>query len=393
MIDFGALLSRVPDDPYPTYAIVREAGPMMWIDQIQRWLVTGHEEAMAVLRHERFSSDRTRWDGYRLPPGLERPPGGMFVMDPPDHTRLRALVQKAFTPRMVNELRPRIERRATELLDHGADAGDVDLMADFAGPLPATVLAEMLGIPAADHETFRNWTTVLIAAIDPVSHHLTAQAQEGTRVRAAMEAYLGEIIAERRRRPRPDLISDLIRVEEAGERLSSDELMEMCVLLTVAGLETTANLIGNGVNALLDHPEQLARLRDEPGLIHSAVEELLRFDAPIQLSGRIPMENLELCGHRLRRGQMVGVILGAANRDPRVFDDPDRLVMDRSPNNHLAFGRGIHFCLGAPLARVEGAIAISALVGRFPKLRRSGDPVRRLNPHVRGFAQLPVALA
>jgi cytochrome P450 len=393
MIDFAALLSRVPDDPYPTYDIVREAGPMLWVDPIQRWIVTGREEAGEVLRHERFSSDRTRWDGYRLPPGLERPPGGMFVMDPPDHTRLRALVQQAFTPRMVEELRPRVVRRVSELLDRGAEQGDIDLMADFAGPLPATVLAEMLGIPAADHETFRHWTTVLIATVDPVSHHLTSQADEGARVRAAMEAYLGDVIAERRRTPRADLISDLIRVEEAGDRLGTDELMEMCILLTVAGLETTTNLIGNGVNALLDHPDETARLRDEPGTIGTAVEELLRYDAPIQLSGRIPMEDLELGGHQLRKGQMVGVILGAANRDPRAFPEPHRLVLDRRPNNHLAFGRGIHFCLGAPLARMEGAIAISALVDRFPKLRRSGEPVRRLNPHVRGFATLPVALA
>jgi cytochrome P450 len=207
-----------------------------------------------------------------------------------------------------------------------------------------------------------------------------------------MEGYLAAIIAERRQQPRQDLISDLVQVEESGDRLSGDELMEMCVLLTVAGLETTTNLIGNGVNALLDHPDELARLRADPGLIETAIEELLRYDAPIQLSGRIPMEDLDFDGHPLRKGQMVGIILGAANRDPRAFPEPGRLDLGRSPNNHIAFGRGIHFCIGAPLARVEGAIAIQALVGRFPKLRRANDPKRRLNPHVRGFASLPVTL-
>jgi cytochrome P450 len=316
----------------------------------------------------------------------------MFVMDPPEHTRLRTLVQQAFTPRVVTGLRPRVERRVDELLTAGGERGEIDLMAEFAGPLPATVLAEMLGIPAEDHELFRYWTTTLIESIDPVSHHLTGKSAEGAKARLDLERYLTETVADRRRRPREDLISALVQAEEAGDRLSGDELMEMCVLLTVAGLETTANLIGNGVNALLDHPDELDRLRAEPGLIGSAVEELLRYDAPIQLSGRIPIENVEMFGRGMRKGQMIGIVLGAANRDPAVFAEPDRLDLSRTPNNHLAFGRGIHFCLGAPLARVEGAIAIGALVTRFPGLRRAGDAKRRLNPHVRGFATLPVAL-
>jgi pimeloyl-[acyl-carrier protein] synthase len=393
VIDLNSILTQVPDDPYPTYAMVRGMGRLLWIDQIGRWIVTGHAEALALLRHEKLSSDRTRWDGYQLPPGLKRPPGGMFVMDPPEHTRLRTLVQQAFTPRVVERLRPRVEQRVDELLAAGAERGEIDLMADFAGPLPATVLAEMLGIPAELHELFRHWTTTLIETIDPVSHHLTETSEEGVKARVNLERCLTDIIEERRQRPQPDVISDLVRAEESGDRLSGDELMEMCVLLTVAGLETTANLIGNGVNALLDNPGQLARLRAEPGLIESAVEELLRYDAPIQLSGRIPVEDVEMFGHTLRKGQMVGIVLGAANRDPAVFADPERLDLARVPNNHLAFGRGIHFCLGAPLARVEGAIAIGALAARFPNLRRAGDPKRRLNPHVRGFASLPVALS
>jgi len=368
------LLTRALDDPYPVYDLVRAQGRLLWIPDMNRWMVTGHRQALEILRHPKFSSDRSRWDDYQLPPGHDRPPGGMFVLDPPDHTRLRSLVQQAFTPRVVQRLRPRIEELVDQLLEVG-EHGETDLMADFAGPLPATVLAELLGIPAEDQELFRHWTMTLIETIDPVSHHLTSDA--GTQAQANMEAYLAEVVSARRREPRPD----------------PEELHEMSILLTIAGLETTTNLIGNGVNALLDHPDQAARLRAEPGLITTAVEELLRFDSPIQVSGRVPVEDLELDGQQLRKGQMVGILLGAANRDPEVFAEPGRLDLGRSPNNHLAFSRGIHFCVGAPLARLEGAIAIPALLARFPLMCRAGEPKRRHNVHVRGLATLPVALS
>ena len=384
------LLTRALDDPSPVYDLVRAQGRLLWIPDMNRWMVTGHRQALEILRHPKFSSDRSRWDDYQLPPGHDRPPGGMFVLDPPDHTRLRSLVQQAFTPRVVQRLRPRIEELVDQLLEVG-EHGETDLMADFAGPLPATVLAELLGIPAEDQELFRHWTMTLIETIDPVSHHLTSDA--GTQAQANMEAYLAEVVSARRREPRPDLISALVQAEEGGQWLSPEELHEMSILLTIAGLETTTNLIGNGVNALLDHPDQAARLRAEPGLITTAVEELLRFDSPIQVSGRVPVEDLELDGQQLRKGQMVGILLGAANRDPEVFAEPGRLDLGRSPNNHLAFSRGIHFCVGAPLARLEGAIAIPALLARFPLMCRAGEPKRRHNVHVRGLATLPVALS
>ncbi|KPI15348.1 Linalool 8-monooxygenase [Actinobacteria bacterium OK074] len=384
------LLSRALDDPYPVYDMVRSRGRLQWIDGLDRWMVTGHRQALEVLRHPKFSSDRSRWDGYELPPGHDRPPGGMFVMDPPDHTRLRSLVQQAFTPRVVERLRPRVHALVETALDAAAERGETDLMADYAGPLPATVLAELLGIPAADQELFRHWTMTLIETIDPVSHHLVSDA--GTQAQASLERYLADVIAERRLAPQPDLISSLVAAEEAGERLSGKELRDMCILLTIAGLETSANLIGNGINALLDHPDQAARLRAEPGLITTAVEELLRFDSPIQVSGRVPVEDVEVDGKLLRKGQMVGIMLGGANRDPDAFAEPGRLDLARTPNNHLAFGRGLHFCLGAPLARVEGAIAIAALNSRFPGLSRAGEPKRRHNVHVRGLATLPVKL-
>jgi len=383
------LLTHALDDPYPVYDLLRKRDPLLWIPDMNRWMVTGHRQALEILRHEKLSSDRGRWDDYQLPPGLDRPPGGMFVMDPPDHTRLRALVQQAFTPRMVQLLRLRIEELADDLLDAAAGQ-DVDLMAAFAGPLPAIVIAELLGIPAAEQEMFRHWTTTLIEAIDPVSHHLVSDA--GTCAQQELEGYLSQVIGARRREPRADLISGLVRAEASGDRLTGEELREMCILLTIAGLETTTNLIGNGVSALLDYPDEADRLRAQRGIAMTAIEELLRFDSPIQVSGRVPTEDTEIDGKVLRAGQMVGILLGAANRDPAEFPEPARLDLGRTPNRHLAFSRGIHFCLGAPLARLEGAIAIPALLRRFPRMARAGEPKRRQNVHVRGLATLPVTL-
>jgi cytochrome P450 len=382
-------LLRLSGDPYPLYDLLRQAGPVQWLEQLGYWVVVGHPEVLAVMRHPRLSSDRSRWDAYELPPGEDRPAGGMVVMDPPDHTRLRGLVQQAFTPRMLEALRPRIEELVDRMLGQAEERGTIDLMADFGAPLPAIVLAGLLGVPAEDQEFFRQYATAHIESIDPVSH---AVSEEGMAARMTLHRYLEDILAQRRKQPREDLISGLIEAEEQGDRLDARELMEMCLLLLVAGIETTGNLVGNGMNALFDHPDELARLRAEPGLIDTAVEELLRFDAPIQLAGRVPVEDVELEGHTFRKGQMIGVILGAANRDPRAFEEPNRLDLARTPNPHVAFGRGIHFCIGAPMARIEGSIAIAALVSRFPGLHRAGEPRRRENLHVRGFSSLPAAL-
>jgi pimeloyl-[acyl-carrier protein] synthase len=387
VLDLVQRPQAVPD-PYAVYHSLRERDPVLWVPELNRWLVTGHRQALAVLPHENSSSDRRNWDDYRLPEGLDRPPGGMVAADPPDHTRLRALVQQAFTPRLVERLRARVEELVDELLRDAAERGAFDLMTDFAAPLPAIVLAELLGVPAADHERFRRWSTTFIETLDPVSHK--AVAEGGAQAYQALSGYLTEVFAARRAQPRDDLICGLLRAEADGARLRGPELLEMCLLLVVAGQETTANLLGNGVNALFQHPAQLRRLRTEPGLIGTAVEELLRYDAPIQVSGRAMRADLELDGHRLRKGQMVGVLLGAANRDPAAFADPDRLDLARRPNPHLGFGRGIHFCLGAPLARLEAGIALLRLVTRFPELRPAGTPVRRANVHVRGFASMPV---
>lgn len=391
MLDINEVIAQVSEDPYPTCDRLRAMGRVLWVESGKRWLVTGHREAAAILRHENVSSDRGRWDFYVPPPGYDKPPGmGMFVMDPPDHTRLRMLVASAFTPRMVEAQRSRIAELVGRLLAVPTERGEIDLVKELAAPLPAILLADMLGIPADEQELFRDWTMTHIEAIDPVSHVLVSE--EGMAARDKLEEYLADIIARRRRDPRDDLISGFIQAEEQGERLTAAELQEMCILLTVAGIETAGNLIGNGMYALLEHPDQLARLRAEPDLIGTAIEELLRYDAPIQLSGRVPTADIEIGGVTLRKNQMVGVMLGGANRDPEEFPDPHRLDLGRTPNNHLAFGRGIHFCLGAPLARVEGAIAIGTLVQRFPKIALAGAPERRQNVHVRGFVSLPLSL-
>jgi cytochrome P450 len=299
-------------------------------------------------------------------------------------------VQKAFTPRMVDQLRPRIVAIVNELVQRIMDRGTTfDLIDDLAYPLPVVVIAELLGIPPEDRATFRDWSGDLAASLDPLLSDETLLRADAAR--AGLHDYLRRIIAERRRAPRSDLISALVAVEERGDVLSEPELVVMCTLLLVAGHETTVNLIGNGMLALLHHPEELARLRSDPSLIGTAVEELLRFDSPVQLTARRVVEPVELGGKRIEPGEFVLSLLGAANRDPAQFDHPEQLDVTRSPNPHLAFGRGIHFCLGAPLARLEGQIAIGALVQRFPNLRLGGEPVRRDQITLRGLASLPVS--
>jgi cytochrome P450 len=390
LADLVGRLLLASEDPYPVYDQIRAGGRVRWADGLDRWLVTGHQEALTVLAHSRVSVQRRRDEpapgddaGFR--------PGGLPFVDPPDHTRLRTMVQPAFGPKAVARLRPMVEQLVDHMLDEAGERGEVDLIADLAGPLPAIVLAELLGIPARDQELFRSWATTVIETIDPVSLRIVSRA--GDQARAELTSYLGGVVAQRRRRPADDLISAMVQAEDSGQRLSGAELLEMCLLLAVVGIETTTNLIGNGVSALLAHPAELRRLRAQPGLVKTAVEELLRYDAPVQLAGRVAADDIELAGQTLRAGQVIGVVLGAANRDPAAFAGPDRLDLARSPNNHVAFGRGIHFCLGAPLARLEGPIAIAALVARFPRIRAAGAAKRRQNVHVRGFESLPVALS
>ncbi len=384
------LLVQFRENPYPMYRYLLSEAPVQWNEVLGAWTLARYAHVVSSLTDPRFSADRTSqglpFDGYQVAKS-------MLVSDPPDHTRLRALVQKAFTPRMIDQLRPRIIAIVGELLDRIAQRGDqpVDLIADFAYPLPVVVIAELLGVPAEDRVKFHEWSAVLAASLDPlVSVELMDRV---TQARDALHAYLRGIIAERRRQPRVDLISALVAVEERGEVLSEPELVVMCTLLLVAGHETTVNLIGNGTLALLRHPDQLERLRADASLIGSAVEELLRFDSPVQMTGRIATEAVQMGGQTIAAGDWILPLLGAANHDPAQFFDPDTLDIARNPNPHVGFGRGIHFCLGAPLARLEGSIAIGALVRRFSKLALAGEPVQRDQITLRGLQSVPVSVA
>ncbi|MCA1646936.1 MAG: cytochrome P450 [Chloroflexi bacterium] len=379
------LLVQFREDPYPLYRYLHAAAPVQWNDVLGAWTLVRYADVVEALTDARLSADRTAEpdDGYTMA-------RSMLVSDPPDHTRLRGLVQKAFTPRMIEQLRPRISSIVRELIDRVATSGGpFDVIADLAYPLPVVVIAELLGVPPEDRETFRDWSADLAASLDPL---VTAELMErATQARDGLHSYLRGVIAERRRAPRSDLISALVAVEERGQVLSEPELVVMCTLLLIAGHETTVNLIGNGVLALLSQPDQVAMLRASPALIGTAVEELLRFDSPVQMTGRVAAVPLDFGGQHIAAGQFVLPLLGAANRDAAQFALPDRLDLARTPNPHVGFGRGIHFCLGAPLARLEGQMAIGALVHRFPNLQLAGTPVRRDQITLRGLKSLPVA--
>ena len=389
---FNPFDPAVMADPYPYYRRMREEDPVHWNDTVRAWFLTRHGDVVELLRDDRFSADRTRSERFRPPPPHRRREGrSMLVLDPPDHTRLRNLVNKAFTPRTVERLRPRVEAIAAEILDHIDSAHGFDLVRDFAYPLPVIVIAEMLGVPAADRAAFQQWSAVLVRGLDPL---VSEEEQEVVfDARDALLDYLRGVLMQRRREPQDDMLTSLIAAEENGDIFSEGELLAMCNLLLVAGHETTVNLLGNGALALLENPDQLERLRRDPDLIGTAVDELLRYTSPVQWTGRVAAAEIELGGRTIQPPQSVIGILGAANRDPEVFIDPDRLDLGRHPNPHVAFGRGIHFCLGAPLAHLEAEVAMPMLLERFPRLRMTGEPEQRPTWVLRGLRRLPVAAA
>lgn len=334
------------------------------------WFLTRYEDCANFLKDNRFgkSLDRLPKDkASRYGPGIDANDplnavnAHLLNLDPPDHTRLRALVHKAFTPRMVDNLRPRIQQIADDLLD--SMQGEVDLIGSYAFPLPITVIAEMLGVPAADQERFKAWTKTLLFDNDLERSQI-----------AAMEfiSYMNSMMDERRQSPQDDLLTALMNAEESGDTLSHEELLSMIFLLLVAGHETTVNLIGNGTLALMQHPDQQRRLvesLDDPEAVKTAIEEMLRYNGPVETTTfRVALEDVEMGDKCIEQGDLVLAALLAANRDPAVFDDPDRFDITRTPNRHIAFGAGIHYCLGAPLARLEGQIAIPALLRRFPTI-------------------------
>ena len=385
-------------DPYPHYRALRERDPIHRSFVVRGWVLSRHRDVVAVLRDPGFSSDERNWSRYRrlrargaragLPDPYETERASMLRVDPPDHTRLRNLVSKAFTPRAVEQMRPRIESILKELLDPLGTSGTLELVRDFASPLPVTVIAEMLGVPIEDRERFRRWSDEAIRTLGESS---LEDARAGVRAMEELGDYLVEIAEQRRREPRNDLLSSLVAAEEAGDQLSPGELATMGVLLLVAGNETTTNLIANGTLALLRHPDQWALLQREPERIPNAVEEMLRFDSPVQLTSRLVKEDGEQGGRPLRRGEQLVLLLGAANRDPEAFAEPDRLDVTRENVRHLSFGHGSHFCLGAQLARLEATLAFQALVERFPGLALATDRVEwRPNTVLRGPRALPL---
>ncbi|WP_338205596.1 cytochrome P450 [Candidatus Nephthysia bennettiae] len=390
-ITYNPLLPAVRRDPYPTYRALRRADPVHRSLLMDTWVLTRYDDVSLLLRDQRLSVERQRWKGFQALDG-QAPVASMLVVDPPYHTRLRALVSRAFTPRTVERLRPRIEAFVNDALDRAESRGGLELIGDLAYPLPVTVIAEMLGVPSADWPRFRAWSRALVAALDPLSARAAGAAGAALAAREALGGYLSEIVALRRAEPAEDLITALLLLDESGEGLTHLELVVMANLLLVAGHETTVNLIGNGVLALLRHPEQLASLRERPELIRPAVEELLRFDSPVQLTARVALEPFEMGAQEIQAGDMLIALLGSANRDGGQFSDPDRLDLGREPNPHLSFGRGIHFCLGASLARLEAQVAIGALVSRFPRLRLQGTVRRSPTVTLRGVRRLPLSV-
>ena len=391
---FNPLTPEFHADPYPFYHRMRETDPVH-LSPLGLWVLTRYGDCVTSLRDPRFGRDgfeailSAQYGGESE---TGRLPRSMLFRDPPDHTRLRALVTRAFTPRVIEGMRGQIQAVVDRLLDRVEERGHMDVIADLAYPLPVTVICDMLGVPEGDHEQMKDWSSDIIRSLDAIGIPSDDSVVERGRVgRRGIAEYFRALLPERRRHPRADLLSSLIAAEEQGDRLTEGELLATCVLLFIAGHETTVNLIGNGLLALLRHPGELARLRAEPGLIGSAVEELLRFDSPVQRTARITNADVVVGGKTLPAGAFVITAIGAANRDPRHFAEPDRLDIGRTENRHIAFGFGIHFCLGAPLARVEGQLALGALMRRMPKLRLTGADLEwRESSTLRGLKAFPV---
>ena len=384
---------------YEVYANMREEQPIypiMHKNGSRSWLITRHEDVLAVLKDPRFTKNylRVADDEYisQLTEVDRFMTNNLLALDPPDHTRLRALVQKAFSPRLIRAMRPRIQAITDSLLDAVQDQGQMELIADYAFPLPIQVIAELLGIPTEDKEKFRHWSGIVIRP-----HRTKESRLADVPELQAFLAYLADISEQRREDPREDLLSALVQAEEAADRLSEIELYSMLMLLIVAGHETTVNLIGNGVVTLIQYPEQLALLRANPSLIGAAIEELLRYDSPVESStDRFALEDVTIGGQHIARGDHVLVIIASANRDRASFGEKaDDLDIMRAENPHVAFGHGIHYCLGAALARVEGAIAIGSLLERAPNVRLALPMEElRIRPSVsdllRGYREIPI---
>ena len=382
------------DDPFPTYHRLRRYDPVHRCPD-GSYFLTRYQDVVAVYRdHQRMSSDKKVEFKPKFgdSPLYEHHTTSLVFRDPPDHTRIRRLFAAAFTPRALAALEPRVVHVVEELLDRADDRGRMDLVADYAFALPVELIGDMLGVPRPERPRLRGWSTAILSALEPVT--TPERLAAGSRAVEEFKSFLRELVAKRRRPSDDDaeVLSALIAAEEAGDKLTELELLHQCIFLLNAGHETTTNLIGNGVAALLDHPEELVRLRSQPELIETAIEEFLRYQSPNQLGNRRAIADVSIGGVQLPAGTLVTLCIGAANRDPEEFPDPDRLDIARNPNRHVAFATGIHACAGMWLARMEGRVAIWRLLARFPRIRRDGPFVRGGRARFRGFASYPVAL-
>src|SRR6185436_501786 len=382
-------------DPYPLYRQLREEAPIHWDPYLHTWVVTRYQDVVTVLHQ--FSANRTPTPAQLAAIGMEelRPIAQlmtkqMLFMDAPAHTRLRSLASTAFTPARVEALRNHIREILDRLLTPLLRRGHMDVINDLAAPLPAIVTAEMLGVPTSDCDQLKNWSADFAEVLGNFQHN-PDRATRTLKCVAEMTDYFREAIRQQRERPREGLINSFITAEIEGDRLTDEEIIANCIVTMVGGQETTTNLIGNGVLTLLRQPDQMQKLRDDLSLVPSAVEEMLRYESPSQHTARICPEDTELGGKLIRKGQAVIAVMGAGNRDPERFPDPDRLDLGRKDNRHLAFGWASHFCFGAPLARIEGQLAFEAIARRTANLALDPGPiVWRDNLGLRGLTSLPV---
>jgi len=398
------LRPEVRANPYPFYHELRSVDPVHWDEAMGFWALTRFADVMSVFHDPRFSRAQGLMAGMNRLPEAERERArpvydsfskSITYSDPPYHTRLRGLANKAFTPRAVEQMRPYIQRIVDELLDavQTAGRGRMDVIRDLAQPLPLIVIAEMLGLPTEERARFKQWSDDQFAVFGVV-RRAPGLMEKAAQSLTELTDYVTTLSEQRRQSPSPDLLSALVAAEEDGHHLTRAELVANVAQILAAGHETTTNLIGNGVLALLRHPDQMQKLRDDPALINSAVEEIMRYDNPVQVVYRSAAEEVELGGKRIGQGQLVNLVLGAANRDPAQFEAPDRFDLSRRESKHVGLGLGIHFCLGAPLARLEGQMAITTLLHRMPSLRLEADVdvlEWQESPTFRGLKALPVA--
>jgi cytochrome P450 len=380
-LDAALISDEFLRDPYPIMHRLRAEAPVYWSESVGAWIITRYDDVVTTFRDvAHFSNEGRLGRAVEYLPPEQRAKFGAFEnhyatkslihSDPPDHTRLRALLNKAFTPRAVEAMRPRIQTLVEGLLDSAPSS--VDIIRDLASPLPAIVIGEIVGAPSEDSGRFRHWADAILA-FQGLNRPPLAALERAQRGLVEMRAYLNELIAQRRQQLRDDLLSRLVEAESENERLSEAELLSTCVTLLVAGHETTMSLIGNGLLLLLQNPEQLQQLRQDPALMPGAIEEMLRVESPVARQPRLVRQDVTLGGQLMRPGQIAMQFVNAANRDPAYFADPDRFDIHRTNNRHLAFGQSVHFCIGAPLARLEGPIAIAAVLRRMPNLRLAAD--------------------